>query len=379
MKVIVAGAGIGGLTAAIALSRHGVEVEVVERAAELLPLGAGLTLQPNAMRALDALDLAGPVERAGARLGPTVLRTSSGRRLGGMDLSRLSKEVGPAVGIHRGQLQRLLLASLGESRIRYGVTVLGASTAADHALLDTSDGGRQADAVVGADGANSTIRAALHGAMTPRYAGYTCWRGVVPGRFCDGLSESWGRGRRFGLVPIGDNATYWFATRNAPEGEKDTAARTSLLEMFGDFHNPIPEVLARTPDSAILRHDIYNLAPLSVWGRGRVTLLGDAAHPMTPNLGQGACQAIEDAVVLARVLTEPVRGADSITDRLRDYEAQRRPRTRTITEAARRLGEIGQWESSFGVWVRGALMQLTPDWVMRRRVKKLYASDVRAQ
>jgi 2-polyprenyl-6-methoxyphenol hydroxylase-like FAD-dependent oxidoreductase len=213
------------------------------------------------------------------------------------------------------------------------------------------------DALVGADGLWSTVRRTLHGDSTPRYAGYTAWRGVIAYAGDVRASETWGRGRRFGLVPLADGRVYWFATANAPEhSQMPEGDKSELLGRFGRWHDPIPSVIEQTPDSAILRNDIYDLKPLKTWGIGRVTLLGDAAHAMTPNLGQGACQAIEDGVVLADCLA---REPDTV-EALRSYERARAPHTAMVIERSRRLGRVGQLQNPVATWLRDTLVGALP-------------------
>jgi 2-polyprenyl-6-methoxyphenol hydroxylase-like FAD-dependent oxidoreductase len=195
----------------------------------------------------------------------------------------------------------------------------------------------------------------------PLYAGYTCWRGVTAegGPPVEETSETWGPGRRFGLVPIDRGRIYWFATLNAPAGGRDEPgkARARLEALFAGWHPPVAEILAATPEEAILRNDILHRLPAPRWIEGHVALLGDAAHPMTPNLGQGACQAIEDAVILADCLAaesaDPARA-------LRNYELRRKPRADGFVRAALRLGRLAQIENGAGRWVRDRLLGLTP-------------------
>jgi 2-polyprenyl-6-methoxyphenol hydroxylase-like FAD-dependent oxidoreductase len=224
--------------------------------------------------------------------------------------------------------------------------------------------------LVGADGLRSAVRGQLLADGEPRYAGYVAWRGVADTREGVGAvaTEAWGRGRRFGLVPIDGDRTYWFATHNATAGGGDQSdlVRDTLLRLFQGWLPPIREVLLATPGDSILRGDIQDRPPAARWGEGRVTLLGDAAHPMTPNLGQGACQAIEDAVVLARELSATGVGADPVAT-LRRYEAARAPRANAVVTAARRLGAVGQAEGILTCRVRDALVALTPGVVARRQ------------
>ena len=216
-----------------------------------------------------------------------------------------------------------------------------------------------ADILIGADGIHSVIRAALHGSSRPRYAGYTCWRGVAKyqGKALpiDGAFEAWGVGKRFATHPLGAGHVFWYATKNTQPAGTDGARgrKEDVLDCFRDWFPPIQEIIAATDE--ILRNDIVDRKPISGWGRGRVTLLGDAAHPTTPNLGQGACMAIQDAVVLGACLREAKPEAG-----LRAYEQKRERPTAAIVNLSWRVGRLGQLENSFACWMRNAIVRLIP-------------------
>ena len=356
MRVVIVGAGIGGLSAAIALGHFGHEAVVLERASTLEPVGAGLTVQANAMSVFRRLGLAESVIAAGARLSGGSLRRADGAVMLSMRTSEMAhpaKE--PSVGIHRADLQRVLLDAAGDV-VRLGSEVTDVDPDEPAAILQevARVGG---DAVVGADGIHSSVREALFGVEPTRYSGYTCWRGVCDWRPEACGFEAWGRGQRFGAVAIGGGRTYWFATADAAPGGRDPAdPQAALLERFGGWAAPVPELLRRTPAEAILRNDIVDRPPNDRWGRGAVTLLGDAAHAMTPNLGQGACQAVEDAWVLARCLTE----GDEPAEALRIYESERQPRTRWLVERSQRFGRMAQWSHPLMAWLRDRAVALVP-------------------
>lgn len=285
MKAIVIGGGIGGLTAAIALRRVGVEAVVFERAAEMREIGAGVSIWTNAVKALAKIGLADAV-RAGGREGIS---------------GALEERFGPNVLTTRPGIQQTLLSALPQDAVRLDAECAGFRQDDSGVTALFADGSEErGDLLVGADGLYSAVRAGLFDDGPPRYAGFTAWRGMtrvesVP----ENTSfEAWGRGGLFGVAPLGGGDFYWFATKNAPEGEGDAPAgrKAELLERFGSWAEPVPAVIRAADEGEILRHDVYDRDPPARWGVGRVTLLGDAAHPMTPNLGQGACQAIEDAV-----------------------------------------------------------------------------------
>src|SRR5262249_38146230 len=205
--------------------------------------------------------------------------------------------------------------------------------------------------LLGADGLHSVVRRQLFGAAPPRYAGFTAWRAVVPAP--DGLAipagEYWGRGQEFGVIPLGGRRIYWFATHTLPERQQgdlhaSSEQKQALLRLFRGWYPAIPALIEATPDEAVLRNDIYDRPPLAAWSRGRATLLGDAAHPMTPNLGQGACQALEDAVVLAASLAAATTAdrADRIPHALETYQSARLPRANRVVARSRQLGALIQ-------------------------------------
>ena len=360
MKAIVIGAGIGGLATGIALRRAGVDVRVFERAPELTEVGAGISLWANALHALRKLGVGAAVEAASESYEAGGLRAWDGRLLVTVATDVLERKVGTmCVIMHRAELQQLLLAALGPDTVTLNAQCVHVGQDASGVEARFANGESvRGDVLVGADGLHSVVREALHGAAPPRYSGYTAWRAVVPFDVTGvKASESWGRGARFGIVPMSRSRIYWFATENTPEGGRYADEKAALTGLFGGWHNPIPALIAATPDRDILRHDIYDRPVLRTWGAGRITLLGDAAHPMTPNMGQGACQALEDAVVLAQCLAH----AREITGALRSYEQQRIPRANAFVTRSRQVGVIGQLESPLAIRLRDAFFsRLSP-------------------
>jgi len=382
MRAMIVGAGVGGMTAAIALRRAGLEIAVFERADELREVGAGILLAANAVGAFGELGFSEEVRRLGTPASAAEIRSWRGGTLSVIPAAELEKRLGtPSAAVHRADLQGLLLRELGEENVLLGGRCANFEQDDGGVTAVFSDGSEErGDVLIGADGLYSTVRARLFGPEKPRYAGYTTWRAVVePDRellpWGTGF-ESWGRGARFGCAHIGGGRVYWFATKNALEGGQDGPIGTSsgpkatLMGLFSGWHHPVEELISETEERAIRRDDLYDREPLAgAWGTGRVTLLGDAAHPMTPNLGQGACQAIEDAVALARCLRED--GEADAPSALRRYEDLRRERTTRIVRRSRALGRAGQLENPLLCRLRCATLKAIPVEVQLRQLEQV--------
>ena len=376
VKAIVIGAGIGGLSAAIALRKAGMETVVFERARELKEVGAGLSLTANATAALNELGLAHALREIGGPVGRAEIRTWRNDVLSTIPVSQLDEKLGSrTVAVHRADLQALLLRELGEGVVQLDVEYIGLEQ--NSAGIRAFFAGRReehCDVLIGADGLRSAVRAGLLGDGQPRYAGYTVWRAVVtPGRDFfppDVTIEYWGTGTRCLWARVGGGRVYWAVSTNAREGEKDVTGATkgALLGLLRGWPGPVPALIEATEEPAILRTDIYDRdPPRKRWGEGRVTLLGDAAHPMTPDLGQGACQAIEDAVELGRCLEHQETGAAAA---LGLYEARRIRRTAWIVRGSRRTGRIAQLQNPLACRLRDAALRALP---LRLQMKQLEA------
>ena len=370
-KAVVIGGGIGGLTAAISLRRAGVEAVVFERAPELREVGAGIALWANATKGLRKLGLYEAVREHSAEIGGEA-RTWRGRRLFTIPAGAMRSRFGEAsLVMHRADLQAALLANLPEDAVRLGANLESFSQDGQTVVAHFSEGREEtADFLVGADGLRSTVRARLLGDGPARYAGFMAWRGIaegVEGLVPEGVGLNlWGRGMEFGLVSIGRGRAYWYLTKNAPEGEGEgpNGRKEEVLRHLRGWYGAASAAVEATEEARILRNDIYDREPARRWGEGNATLLGDAAHPMTPNLGQGACQAIEDAVVLA----DAVRQTDSATAALRSYEARRIQRTGAVVRASRGMARVLQIEAPLLCGVRDAGVRLMPAGVRMGRL-----------
>jgi 2-polyprenyl-6-methoxyphenol hydroxylase-like FAD-dependent oxidoreductase len=376
-KAVVIGAGIGGLTAAISLRRAGVEAVVFERATELREVGAGIAMWANGAKALRKLCLYEAVRDRAAEIGGET-RTWRGKKLFAIPADAMRSRFGEAsLVMHRADLQATLLAALPKDVVTLGTKLESFSQDGQTVVAHFSEGREEtADLLVGADGLRSTVRARILGDGPPRYAGFTAWRGIaegVEGLVPDGVGLNlWGRGMEFGLISIGRGRAYWYLSKNAPEGEGPTGRKEEVLRSLRGWYGAARTAVEATEDARILRNDIYDREPAGRWGEGNATLLGDAAHPMTPNLGQGACQAIEDAVVLG----DAVRVSDSAASALRSYEARRIRRTGAVVRASRSMARVLQIEAPLLCGMRDAGARLMPAGARMGRLDPIVGYEV---
>lgn len=338
-RIVVIGAGIAGLAAAVGLQRRGHAVTILEERADTSS-GAGISIWPNALAALDHLALGDAVRESGGRVTAGAMRWRDGGWLRRPARGRIVTSLGePLVVVRRSILMQVLTDALIPGSIETGCTAVDLTVTSRGVQVSVADGStRDADAVVGADGVGSVVARHLNGPLRPHYAGYTAWRGIASHPLDPDLSgETMGSGTEFGHVPLGPYHTYWFATERGPEGRTSPEGELAYLRSrYGGWADPIPTVLASTDPADVLRNDLYDRDEARVWSRGPVVLVGDAAHPMRPHLGQGGCQGLEDAAVLAHCVERiPDLGA-AFT---RFVEA-RRPRARALARESKLIGRL---------------------------------------
>jgi 2-polyprenyl-6-methoxyphenol hydroxylase-like FAD-dependent oxidoreductase len=362
VQIAIIGGGIGGSTAALALRQAGFECEVFEQAPALLDVGAAIALWPNAMRVLDRLNLTEKIlERAGV-MKEIVWLDQHGRLINRVSIANAE----PAIALHRADLQSILAHALPPPSIHLGHTLVTYTQRGDKMIATfANDRAIESDFLIGADGIHSRVRAGLINDGEPIYRGYTVWRGIspVPPSAVSPAAaiEIHGRGKRFGIGPVGLGRVGWWASANTPHADE-------LLELFAGWYPPVLELIETTPPGSILTTTACDRNASKIWGGGRMTLLGDAIHPTTPNLGQGGCLAMEDAIVLARCF-EQYGPRD---EALRMYERHRYTRTAALTNYSRYYGIIGQSENIWARTLRRATLSLVSEALAQRLMQLVF-------
>jgi 2-polyprenyl-6-methoxyphenol hydroxylase-like FAD-dependent oxidoreductase len=377
IRVSIVGGGIAGLCAAIALRKAGYSPTVFEAAPVLQPVGAGLGLAPNAIKAFQKLGIADQVIPVGRQLPYFQIRNADGQVLSHNDSYLISERYGlDNLSVHRSALHEVLLSQLESGQVQVGKRAIKLEKKDKEISIHFADGSTHAtDYLIIADGINSALRNQVVPDATLRYAGYTCWRGVVSNSTIglEGAFETWGAEGRVGMLPLAGDQLYWFACINAkPDDPKYKQFKVhDLVRHFSGFHKPVPEALALTTEQQLLHNDLYDLKPLKQFAYDNILLLGDAAHATTPNMGQGACQAVEDAAVLLNELTR----TNDLKQAFQAFEKRRLDRTAYITNQSRRVGQMAQWTNPLLIRLRNLALRNSPERLRYSQFDKLYNVD----
>jgi 2-polyprenyl-6-methoxyphenol hydroxylase-like FAD-dependent oxidoreductase len=386
MKILIAGAGIGGCALGWALQRKGFEVQIFERADEIKEVGAGLSLWSNATRILKLLDLDNVVENLSIGMSDGGIYSHTGELLARNVMKQMDERFGtPNLVAHRADLLDGLLNAVGREHVQTGAACLGASQTDTSVTLKLASGEEvSGDLLIGADGMRSTIRTAIGLPLELRYHGCFVLRGIVSLDATtlrpedDFYGMYMGEGRHLGVTPMSGNRAYWFVTDAKPAGSKAGAegSKAEMLARVARWPSAVRQIIEATPEERILRNDVYAQKPIDRWCIGRIGLLGDAAHAMTPNMGQGACQALEDAYVLAECLAD---APESPAAALKRYQELRMKRAYRVVRESWWAGKLFNLKSGWACYLRNTLMKLRGDeknldrvaWVVGEQFERL--------
>lgn len=378
-ELAIIGGGICGLTAAIALAGKGINVPVFEAAPQFSAVGAGIGLAPNALLALEHINMLDRIREIGFPISRFAILDEKGETLTRNEVLPHQNNGHPDIlTLHRADLHHVLVSGLNSETLYTGKRLKSVKQSYHDVFLEFEDGStHKTRYLIAAEGIHSPVRQQLFPDAAIRFAGYTCWRAVIklpPSAIPSLSSETWGGKGRFGIFPLTGNRLYWFACINSPYAGHDTYRYYTIKDLyqhFSGYHHPVADIISQTRESDLIWNDIYDIAPLKSFATHNIALIGDAAHATTPNMGQGACQAIEDAVILANEAHKTL----DIPTAFRNFEQKRLKRTRKVIEQSRRIGQIAQLENPLLISIRNLGMRISPKWLYKKQVRFLNAVD----
>ncbi len=376
MTVGIIGGGITGLTTALALHKFGLSSVVFEQAKELNEVGAGIWVQPNAMKVLNWLGIGDRIKEQGIELNRIEITDSQL-----IPFKKLNNEVvhdkDKIVAIHRAELQNILFQEAQKNTCIYmDKKYVSHETHKNDASITFEDGTEVVDLLLGADGINSQVRKSIAPNSMLRNSGQLCWRGIsninLPDSFRQHGIEAWGKQIRFGFSQISLNKVYWFAVAKESQLKlSDTSDDKKVVaDLFREFSSLVTNLIANTNPEDIHQAVLHDLKKINTWHVDKVCLLGDAAHATTPNMGQGACQGVEDAYYISKFLSE---SNDQSIHAFRQFEKQRIEKVDYVVNTSWRFGKMAH--SMPGQAIMKLLLKLTPEHVLQKQMKKLYHVD----
>ena len=372
MIIDIIGAGIGGLTTAIALEQKGIKVRVFEQAKAIKSVGAGIILANNAMQVYDKLGLRKEIEQNGNHISSMNITRPNLYPISKVDLSFFEKKYNVRnIAIHRGNLQQILVQKLKSTSLNLNHHLAKIDITPNGYLLNFSNSKQiPSSIVIGADGINSIVRQSVFSNSKIRYAKQICWRGVtqfeLPSKYKNELNEAWGKKDRFGFVQLDKRKVYWYALKSFKKNINEFPLN-NIEKYFNDYDPLIKNIISSTPKEQINTAEISDLKPLSTWYKKNVCLIGDAAHAMTPNMGQGACQAIEDAYTLSHYLVKhtPIKAFEA-------FQKARIAKAQKVVNTSWMIGKIAHLSNPFLVELRNQLMRLTPTSINRKQSEQIF-------
>lgn len=370
-QISIIGAGIGGLTLGNILKQYQLDFTIYESAPEIKPVGAGIMMAVNAMQIFDGLGLKEKIESRGNKVHGIFITDEKLKTISTTNVLELEKKYNSCnVAIHRAELQNILAENLGFENIKLNHSLQQIQKKENYHLEFENGFKTESKIVFGADGIHSKVRNQILKTGNIRNAGQKCWRGLtdfsLPENYNHHALEIWGKGKRFGFVKISDKKVYWYALVNENKFSKDL----NLIDAFDDFDSLVLQILEATNHENTILNDIIDLAPIAKWYSENLCLIGDAAHATTPNMGQGACQSIEDAYVIGKLL-EHDKNFNSVFE---EFQKIRRKKVGYIVKNSWKLGKISQWENGNGI--RNFLMRAVPESINQKMVEKILKLEI---
>ncbi|MCL1688356.1 hypothetical protein BAS09_18200 [Elizabethkingia ursingii] len=369
-EIVIIGAGIAGLTCAIAFEKLGYKTILFEAASEIKAVGAGIGLAGNAIGALKVLGIEESIISMGNQLNNFPILDQNGKLIYTVSSEKIKKKFKVEnFTIHRASLHKILLDQLRSTEIHLQKELKEIRSEDNYYRLIFKDNSEfKTKYLIGADGINSQVRNFIAPNSKIRFAGYDCWRGVIDNTFhIKNGSETWGKNGRFGIVPLANNKVYWFLCLNRKHRNAGKQSKAELMDLFKDYHYPILQIITATSESQILYNPINDLKPQEIYTKNKILLIGDAAHATTPNLGQGACQAIEDVATLYQLILK----SDSIEESFNIFAKKRLKRTHFITNTSWKIGKIAQFENPIAIIIRNFIFRVLPSSINNRQLEKI--------
>jgi 2-polyprenyl-6-methoxyphenol hydroxylase-like FAD-dependent oxidoreductase len=365
MSISIIGGGIGGLTLGNVLKQHNIDFRIYESAQEIKPVGAGIAMAGNAMQIFDRLSLKEKIENAGTKMHALIITDENLKTISKTDVLKLESKYNVCnIAIHRAELQKVLSENISENII-LNKRLSRIDKKENYHLTFEDKTEIESEIIFGADGVKSLVRNQILRSGEIREAQQKCWRGILTTEISEKYShnayEMWGKGKRFGFVKIKENMLYWYALVN----EKFYSQDIDLMKTFEEFHPDVLEMIEKTSKENIILNDIIDLKPLEKWTAENLCLIGDSAHATTPNMGQGGCQAVEDAYIIGKLL-ENEKDWNKI---FHQFEKIRKSKVNHIVKTSWTLGKVAQWEKFTGL--RNLVFRNMPESVNQKQMEKI--------
>ena len=377
-NISIIGGGIGGLTTALAFEKLGIPYKLFEKAKTIEAVGAGIWLSPNALQVFEWIhpELLVKIQDVGNELNRILVADHKLKPISDSDQTFVKNHFGySTIAIHRGKLQQILYEFVKRENIELNKEFRKYITS-ESKLLDITfkdDSTFSTKHIIGADGINSKVRQQVFPEGKIRYSGQTCWRGVSNYDIGSTLENTgftlWGKRLQFGVSKISENKVYWFAVKLSKPNLKNNSEdlKQELIQMFNGFHSIVPNLINHTPEGKIIRTDLNDLELLKKWHKGNICLIGDAAHSMTPDLGQGGAQAIEDAFYLAH----SIYNSEKIEDAFIDFHKVRKTKVKKLVKLSRQTSKIAVLK--YGTGLRNFALKNMPEKYTRKQMLGIYS------